>query len=110
MNEINTMLRKVLDGSAMRNKALAANIAHAQSPSYRRRDVDFIGELRAAMQSGRSEDLARWKPTINIDRKSEPIRLESEFAALAENKLLFETSAEVLSRRYDRLRRAIFGR
>lgn len=99
-----------MDGSAMRNKALTANIAHAQSPSYRRRDVDFISELRAAVESGKTGEVARWKPGVAIDRRSEPIRLESEFAALAENNLLYETSVEVLSRRYARLKSAIFGR
>lgn len=110
MNEINTLLRNVLDGTAMRHQALAANVAHAQSPSYRRRDVPFQAELKAAVESGNREKLAQWRPGIKVDSRGGPIQLEQEFAAMAENQLLYATSAEALSRRYARLRSAIFGR
>ena len=110
MNEINTLLRNILDGSAMRHQALTANIAHAQSPSYRRRDVHFQTELKAAVESGNREKLAQWRPNIKVQSKGGPVRMEQEFAALAENQLLYTTSAEALSRRYARLRSAIFGR
>jgi flagellar basal-body rod protein FlgB len=110
MNEINTLLKQILDGSAMRNHALTSNIAHANSPSYRRRDVPFRAELKAAIESGKPAELARWRPGIQIEPGTEPIRLESEFAALAENQLWYTTSADFLSRKYARLKSAIFGR
>ena len=94
----------------MRNHVLTSNIAHANSPSYRRGDVHFQDELKAAIESEKPEALKEWRPTIKIASGAEPIRMESEFAALAENQLWYSTSAQILSSRYARLKSAIFGR
>ena len=110
MDSVNTVLKHILDGSAMRNRALANNIANADTPGYKRREVDFMSELRSAMESREPSDLSTWRPNMTTARRDHPIRLESEFAALSENQLLYHTSSDVLSRRYARLRTAIFGR
>ena len=110
MDAVNTLLKQVLDGTTTRNRALANNIANATTPGYRRRDADFIDKLKTALQSENKTDLDTWKPTMETSRREIPIRLEKEFALLAENQLLYQTSAEALTRRYQRLRTAIFGR
>ena len=110
MDAINTLLTQVLDGTATRNRALVNNIANADTAGYRRRDVDFLSELKTAMESKNSEELKQWKPKMQTARHEIPIRLEKEFALLAENQLLYQTSADVLSRRYTRLKAAISGK
>ena len=40
------VLTKVLDGTATRQRALSNNIANAETPGYRRQDVDFATQLR----------------------------------------------------------------
>ena len=110
MDAINTLLNQVLDGTTAKNRALANNIANATTPGYHRRDVDFLSHLKSAFQSENKEDLANWKPKMETSRREIPIRLEKEFALLAENQLLYHTTAEALSRRYARLKAAISGR
>ena len=110
MDAINTLLKQVLDGTATRNRALANNIANATTAGYRRRDVDFISQLNTALQSENPNDLAQWKPKMETSRREIPIRLEKEFALLAENQLLYQTSADMLSRRYATLKSAISGK
>ena len=110
MDAINTMLKRVLDGTATQNRALANNIANATTPGYRRRDVDFVSQLKTAMESKDPNAVAQWKPKMETARREIPIRLETEFAAMAENQLLYQTSADVLSRRYSTLKSAIAGR
>jgi len=39
-------LKRVLDLSSLRQKVTAGNIANAQTPGYRPREVDFEGELK----------------------------------------------------------------
>lgn len=110
MDAVNTLLKQVLDGAALRNQALANNIANANTAGYRRRDVTFLSELKEAMESGDKRAVSQWRPKMSAARREQPIRLEREFAALAENQLLYTTSADVLARRYNTLRSAIFGR
>jgi flagellar basal-body rod protein FlgB len=110
MDAVNTLLKQVLDGTTARNRALANNIANATTAGYRRRDVEFLSELKSAMKGEHGKDVASWKPEMKTSRREIPIRLEKEFALLAENQLLYQTTAEVLSRRYSGLRAAILGR
>ena len=110
MDAIDTLLKQVLDGTTTRNRALANNIANATTAGYRRRDVDFVSELHAALQSENPNAVAEWKPKLDTARREIPIRLEKEFALMAENQLLYQTSAEALARRYMRLKAAISGK
>lgn len=110
MDAMNTLLRQVLDGAALRNRALANNIANADTTGYRRRDVAFLSELSEALKSNEKNALSEWRPTMTTARREQPVRLEKEFAALSENQVLYQTTADILTRRYSRLRSAISGR
>lgn len=97
-----------MDGTAVRNAALAHNLANVNTPGYRRRDVDFMQDLRSALKSGDKQALAAVKPEMKTTRQ-EGVRLEREFVALSENQLLYSTSAELLRRKYSGLRKVIKG-
>ncbi len=109
MNGEIRLLNQLLDGCALRSQALAGNIANASTPGYERRDVSFLEDLKSALRSGGIEDASKVTPTIQTEKAGRQVRLEDEFAALSENQLLFMTSAELLSRKYARLRSAIKG-
>jgi flagellar basal-body rod protein FlgB len=48
------MARKLLDAAALRQEAISANIANADTAGYRRVDVapDFAEQLRSRMEAG----------------------------------------------------------
>ena len=94
----------------MRNRAIANNIANATTAGYHRREIDFVSQLNKAMDSKNPDDLKNWKPKMETSRREIPIRLEKEFALLSETQLLYQTSADILSRRYARLKSAISGK
>ena len=110
MDAVNTLLKQVLDGTTTRNRAIANNIANAATAGYRRRDVEFMADLKKALQSKDPHAVDHWKPSMQTSRREIPIRLEKEFALLAENQLIYQTSAEALSRRYATLKKAIAGK
>ena len=47
--------QEALNLRAERQKVLASNIANADTPNYKARDMNFSSELSRAMQQGRSE-------------------------------------------------------
>lgn len=107
--DVTNLLNRVLDATALRSEALASNIANAETPGYRRREVTFIDELKTLINDKPQGQKSEFSPTIKTDKKSTGIRLESEFSALSENQLLYVTSAELLSRKYAGMRKAIRG-
>src|SRR3954469_9659688 len=48
-------LERTIAGASQRHNALAANIANASTPGYRRVDVDFHGALAAALGSANAK-------------------------------------------------------
>lgn len=71
-----TLLYKALDANAMRGRAIAQNIANAQTPGYQRVEVNFEEQVREAMRkqvNGRKTD----EKHMDIGRKASLRRVEA---------------------------------
>ncbi len=100
------LLEQALVGSAARQRALAANLANANTPGYQRVDVDFHGVLRRALEgSGRPDSMARVEAAAFAPEAehSGPTRLDGstididrENAALTENALEGQALIQIL--------------
>jgi flagellar basal-body rod protein FlgB len=88
-------LTRAISGASQRQDALAANIANADTPGYQRVDVDFHGQLAAAM--GATDPRSALESTSfspQVDRSAGAVRadgstvdIDSESAKLAANAL-----------------------
>jgi len=123
-------LRKSLDASALRGKAISDNLANVLTPGYKRIEVSFEMELRKALDprqlSGAKTNPAHFDigrkdigkimpqayrpndPTLPGDINDVDIDMES--AKLAENQIFYQSAAKFLNDRYSTLRAAIAGR
>lgn len=112
--------RKLLDAAALRQEAIAANIANAETPGYRRLDVnpDFAAQLRASAQTGEvSRAAAELRPRLVEDAHARTVRpdgntveIEHELLAMNRNAVDYEFLTEVVSRNIKQLKLAITGR
>ncbi len=125
------LLELSLRGRAARHEVLSANIANADTPGYRPRDLDFNAAMRSASESGalgsgeapqRGDasataglDLASaiYEPEYPDSRHGEDrldgnaVSLDRQMALITENSLAYETSLTFLSRALAGLRYAI---
>jgi flagellar basal-body rod protein FlgB len=76
-------LRVALDGLAMRQRAIADNIANIETPGYLARKVKFEEALGAAVASGQAPESVR----PNVARSLEPTRLNGNNVNLDEETL-----------------------
>ncbi len=111
--------RKLLDAAALRQQAIAANIANTDTPGYRRLDVnaDFADQLKARLGDGDKTGIAEIKPRLVEDSHARVVRpdgntveLEHELLAMNRNSVEYEYLAEVVSRSIKQLKLAITGR
>jgi len=51
------VMGKAADASWIRNEAIANNIANADTPGYKRQDINFEGELKRALKNSRYESM-----------------------------------------------------
>lgn len=115
-------LRRVMDLSAWKQRAHASNLANANVPEYRRRDVRFTDELRraeghvlrlATTDSAHTGSLKSKGHAVEIYEEtggSEAIDTEKEMVSLGENQLRFNLAARLAALRIQSIRTSIRGR
>lgn len=100
-----------MSGAGLRQATLAENLANANTPGYRRRDVDFHGELRAALQDGRDVTgaafAARTQPGGAMRADGNSVDIDVESAQLAQNALDYDALVSVHGARTDIMRTAM---
>lgn len=111
---------KLLDAAVARQQAVAANIANAETPGYRRVDVapDFATQLKARLASGDlAASAATLQPRITEDLTAHSVRpdgnsveIEHELLALNRNAVEHEFLTDIISSNIKQLKLAITGR
>lgn len=104
-------LEVALRALGMRLGAIASNIANAETPGYRRRDVAFEAALERALRDGeRMPDPVLYvDPTIR-GPKGTGVDLVQEMAALARTQLRYDVVTRAASAYLSMLRLAAGGR
>ena len=107
-------LERTIAGASQRHNALAANIANASTPGYRRVDVDFHGALSAALGSSDAKHavettgFATQADSIGITQADgNSIDIDNESAKLAANALEQQAAVSVLKARTAIMRSAL---
>jgi len=135
-NDITTVtLTAAMRGATMRQTALAQNIANADTPGYKRIDVNFEGALAKALETDRealaaARDIARptgfssareraldqvrpeivrdGTTTVRVDGSN--VDPDNEMSELAANQLAYNTVTALLDSRFTQMRSVIMGR
>jgi flagellar basal-body rod protein FlgB len=91
------MLENMMDVASFRQKVLTSNIANADTPGYKAKDVSFQSELNKAMSGVKgSFDVYETVPSM-VSRDGNTVSLDVEMMKAAENHLLFNSAAQILS-------------
>ena len=114
------LARKLLDASALRQEAIASNVANAETPGYRRLDLapDFAAQLKASVDRGDgAAALSGLRPRLAEDTTARSMRpdgntveIEHELLAMNRNAVEYDYLSEVVSNNLKQLRVAISGR
>ena len=122
------VLKKGIEGTNLRDKAISNNIANVDTPNYQRATVSFEEQLRRVLSKdgfigrrtnpahfiiGGPEEIPLVRPRVDIDNKTRfrpdrnNINIDEEMAGLADNTQKNLEFTELLSRRYAALRAVI---
>jgi flagellar basal-body rod protein FlgB len=111
--------KKTLDAVALRQEAIANNIANLETPGYKRLDLApaFQTELDRACATGDSQEIAGLKPTLAPDPNAVPtgrdgntVHLENELMQLNQNAVTHTLETQLVSTMLSRMRLAITGK
>lgn len=114
------LARKLLDASVLRQEAIATNIANAETPGFRRLDIntDFATQLKARMAAGDfAQTVDTVRPILTEDLTARSVRpdgnsveLERELLAMNRNAIEYEFLSDIVSNNLKQLKMAITGR
>lgn len=105
------ILEKLLDVTAYRQRILTSNIANADTPGYRAKDIDFQRELDSAMKSdSKTMSYTIYEPMTTLpNRDSNTVNIEVEMAKIAENSLTYTAATQLLTMKLRMMKSAIRG-
>ncbi|WP_221030023.1 flagellar basal body rod protein FlgB [Actomonas aquatica] len=111
---------KLLDAAVMRQEAIATNIANAETPGYKRVDInpDFARELETRMGSGSTPaELRGLRLELKTDENARTMRkdgntveVEKEILEMNRNTVAYEFLTDYVSSSFKSLKFAITGR
>jgi len=110
------LMKKMLDFSAARQKALANNIANVNTPGYQSVDVEFDKELRSVIASGDKNAIRKlgfsFVKTNDTSMRNDGnnVDIDMEMAKLSENALVFNIYSTFLKRKFQGLKSVIKGK
>lgn len=114
------LARKLLDAAALRQEAIASNVANVETPGYRRLDVapDFAQQLRMSASRGdTSASVQQIQPKLAEDATARTMRpdgntveIERELLAMNKNAVEYDYLSDVVSNNLKQLKLAITGR
>jgi flagellar basal-body rod protein FlgB len=111
--------KKSLDAVALRQEAIASNIANLETPGYKRLDLapSFQSELDRACKTRDPQQITNLQPALAPDPEALPmgrdgntVSLEKEMAQLSQNTLAHSLETQLVSNMLLRLRMAITGK
>jgi|SRR5580698_10438294 flagellar basal-body rod protein FlgB len=112
------LARKLLDAAALRQEAIASNVANAETPGYHRLDVApaFAQQLKAQMAAGSISSTGALQPQLAEDPTAKSTRpdgnnveIESELLAMNRNSVEYDYLTQVVSNNLKQLKVAITG-
>jgi len=113
------LAKKLMDASALRQQAIASNIANASTPGYHRLDVssDFAQQLKASYATGASAaKIGTLQPLLTEDKDARSVSpdgnnvgMERELLTMNRNSVEYNFEAEVVSSNLKQLKIAITG-
>jgi flagellar basal-body rod protein FlgB len=110
--------RQMMDATVLRQQAISANIANAETPGYKRVDLvpNFAAQLQAAMDRG-PDELGKVVPQLVEDTTAKATRpdgnnieLEKELTLLGRNSSDFNFLAQLVNHDLRSLKVAISGK
>jgi flagellar basal-body rod protein FlgB len=129
LDDLLSFHKTAIDLRTQRQAVIASNIANADTPNYKARDMDFSNALRGAMQGRGGQPLAltttasshiamsgmatvptlQYRPEMQSSVDGNTVDMDSERSAMAENSLQYEASISFINGLLKSMQTAIAG-
>ena len=92
---ISQSLEKYMDVLAARQKVVTSNIANADTPGYRTKDLDFQHEFQDLLNGGEAPGAPSEVTGLRINNDGNNVNLDREARLLSENAIRFSIASNL---------------
>ena len=107
VDPINAQIEQYMTLLSARQEVVASNIANADTPGYKTKDIDFQSELQAAM-SGLGPGVTEVRG-LRVKNDGNNVSLDREARLLSENAMRFNMASNLIKDQLKELKLAIEG-
>ncbi len=108
------VLKRALDTRLEKHAVITSNLANAEIPGYKFRDISFQDTMRRAMD-GKDAELRRTNnrhfpvngansSTVTVESTND---IDQEMVKLAENNLMYQASVQLLAKKFEMIRTVV---
>lgn len=107
------LISRGLDACTLRQSVYSANVANANTPGYRPREVEFDAQLRAAAQAVSGEPLAQQTAVLEsvqpsvVPSAAPSVEVDQQLALMSQNAIRYDTLLNAYEKSMGLLRLAI---
>lgn len=94
---------------SVRQRLVASNIANADTPNYKTKDIDFESEFEQALSGQDSAPASSDVPGLRLKADGNNVDLDRESRLLSENAIRFTVASNLLRGQIKTIRMAISG-
>jgi flagellar basal-body rod protein FlgB len=106
LDPLASQLERYMDLLSARQRLVASNIANADTPGYRTKDIDFISEFQNA--AGGPPQVVS-VGGLKVKNDGNDVSIDRESRLLAENALRFQLASNLMHQQIQAVRSAIQG-
>ena len=104
------ILKNMLDLASARHRIISSNIANADTPGYKTKDIDFYEEMQRAISAKHTSSPRIFEEASLLSNRDEnTVSIELETEKLVENAILYEASAHFLTKQFIMIKEDIKG-
>ncbi|MGD0229871.1 MAG: hypothetical protein ABSC19_05860 [Syntrophorhabdales bacterium] len=106
--DIFNLLEKALDVRAYYQRLIATNVANAETPGYKEKDIDFGTELDKAVRNAgpvevKEKGMAEGVPSVD----GNTVDMEDQVVKMTENTMMFNSLVQTIHKKFSMLQYAI---
>jgi flagellar basal-body rod protein FlgB len=105
IDRLTNNLEQYLNLLSMRQKLVASNIANADTPGYKTKDLDFQSDFQAAMAGSPPHPVE--VSTLRVKNDGNNVDLDREARLLAENAMRFNIASNLMRAQLQQVKSAI---
>jgi flagellar basal-body rod protein FlgB len=105
VDPVGNALEKYMDLLSTRQKLIVSNIANADTPGYKTRDVDFQTQFQNLLSGG--QPMAQEVGGLKTTNDGNNVSLDREARLLSENALRFNIASQLMKSQFSTLKNAI---